>query len=370
MERDVSVSVLIVDDSAMMRNMIARIVDAADGLELDAKASNGLMALRRLETHRPDVIVLDLEMPEMNGIEFLKERKQRGIDIPVVILSSIARRGARITMEALGLGASDFILKPSGSNADELKHIEHQLVATLRAYGTRYQLSAGSGHRNLTTPGTRGRSPVLPKTPSTHRSDAIAAVAIGISTGGPQALRQVFHDLDPHLAAPVFVVQHMPAGFTGEFAESLNRLSSLEVKEAEAGDVPRPGRAFIAPGDRHMTVVKRRLAEIIALSDDPPMSGHRPSADVLFSSIAEVYGSAALAVIMTGMGRDGAEQIGAVRRAGGITVGQDEASSVVYGMPRVAAERGHLTAILPLDAVAGYINRTVGHGRHGDGRLE
>lgn len=343
----------------MMRSVVGRMIDGAEGLEVAGKASNGATALRRLETATPDVIVLDLEMPEMNGIEFLEERKRRGIGIPVIILSSVARRGARITMEALSLGAADFILKPSGTDAEELHRIEKQLVTTLRAYGRRYR---GSRSGAAPIPGVSSPERVVerPVRPSAEvRRGGVDAVAIGISTGGPHALRQVFGALDPSLRVPVFVVQHMPPGFTAEFAESLDRLSPLEVKEAASGDVVTPGRAFIAPGDRHMTVVRRRLAQVVELNTDPPVNGHRPSVDVLFSSVASTYGRRILAIIMTGMGKDGAESIGRIKEGGGLTVGQDEETCVVYGMPRVAAEHGYLDVVLPLGGIADYINRTV-----------
>lgn len=350
MTEEGKIAVLIVDDSALMRNVISMMIEADGGLRVEAKASNGAIALRKLETAKPDVIVLDLEMPEMSGIEFLKERRRREIDIPVIILSSIAHRGARITMEALSLGASDFILKPSGTDSGELRRIEQQLVSTLKAYGARYRRRSGEK-----TEPRRDRIDLH----APIRRAQVHAVAIGISTGGPNALRQLFQELDGSLPAPIFVVQHMPAGFTREFAESLNRISRLEVKEAEIGDVVRPGRAFIAPGDFHMTVERKRLAEVIELNQDSAMNGHRPSVDVLFSSIAKTYGSRTLAVIMTGMGKDGARSIGEIKQAGGITVGQDEESCVVYGMPRVAAQNGYLDEVLPLNSIAEFINRTV-----------
>jgi two-component system, chemotaxis family, protein-glutamate methylesterase/glutaminase len=340
------VSVLVVDDSALMRNVIASMIEKDPELRLEAKAANGAIALRKLESAKPDVIVLDLEMPVMTGLEFLEERRKRGIEIPVIILSSIASRGAKVTMEALALGASDFVTKPSGTDAGELPLVEQQLVALLKAFGRRHQ-------RSTTVP--VGRKIMSSSVAS--KGSPVQAVAIGISTGGPNALRKVFQELDPSLPVPVFVVQHMPAGFTREFAESLNRLSGLEVKEAETGDIARPGRAFIAPGDYHMTVVRRRLAVTIELNQEPLVQGHRPSADVLFSSMARIYGANSLAIIMTGMGRDGAAAIGDIRKAGGRTAAQDEESCVVYGMPRVAVENGHIDDVLPLEEVASYINR-------------
>lgn len=373
------ISVLVVDDSALMRNLISRIVDSTPGLRVADRAMNGMFALQKIPRCQPDVIVLDIEMPEMNGIEFLKERKRLGIEIPVVILSSVAKRGAQVTMEALSLGAADFITKPSGSVSSDIHTVASELARMLVAYGAQYQKEKGGEipHFDFSAPermfeprhaeakpaaspsaGGAARfdqsrpAPVLPA----HPPGPTEIVAIGISTGGPNALREVFARIDPELGKPVVVVQHMPAGFTEEFAASLDRICPLEVKEAADGDLLKPGRVLIAPGDRHVTVEKRPLAGIIRVNQEAQENGHRPSADVLFRSVAKEYGNRALAVIMTGMGRDGAKELGAVYREGGITLGQDEASSVVYGMPKVAFEMGHVMEQVPLDKMADKIS--------------
>jgi two-component system chemotaxis response regulator CheB len=324
------------------------------------------------------VIVLDLEMPEMDGIEFLKERKRLGIEIPVIILSSIARRGAQITMEALSLGASDFITKPSGSESEDIHVVEKTLVEMVRAYGSQYRRSHGlngvgttevlndrkprtaerMGEKNVfmaTVPENAAEPAVSP----VARKDAgpVEILAIGISTGGPNALRKVFAEIDPDFPLPVVVVQHMPAGFTTEFAKSLDRICPLEVKEAEEGDLLKTGRILICPGNYHIEVEKRRLAGVVRLNQKDTVNGHRPSADVLFASVAEQYGGRSIALIMTGMGRDGAREIGSIHRKGGITIGQDAASSIVYGMPRVAAEMGHVQHIVALEDIAETLNR-------------
>jgi two-component system chemotaxis response regulator CheB len=376
------IGVLIVDDSALMRNLISKMVESTPGLAVAEKAMNGIFALRKIPRVNPDVIVLDLEMPEMNGIEFLKERKRLGITIPVVILSSIARRGAETTMEALSLGASDFIQKPSDARNQDLRTVKDALTDMLLGYGGKYRQSEGkkmpsldytkkleAAHPNPAfTPEssfTRMKSmltslapaPVTPaKPPSPLRKPGkIEIIAIGISTGGPDALRFVFSKLDPDLKAPIVVVQHMPAGFTNEFAKSLDRVCPMEVKEAEEGDLIKTGRILIAQGNKHLEVERRSLAAVVHLSDAPLVSGHRPSADVLFASVAKAYTNHAMGVIMTGMGRDGAEQLGAIYREGGVTLGQDEASAVVYGMPRVAFELGHVMEQIPLDRMAAQI---------------
>ncbi|MCF7915454.1 MAG: chemotaxis response regulator protein-glutamate methylesterase [Spirochaetaceae bacterium] len=381
------ISVVVCDDSALMRNLVGKMVENADGLVLAGKAMNGRFLLQKLPRLQPDVIVLDLEMPDMNGIEFLKERKARGIEIPVIILSSIARRGAQVTMEALSLGASDFIPKPSGSISEDIHVVEKQLVELLRGYGQKYRRKAGP--RGDGSSGATAAPPKEPAPPPRESSGGAAAdtaappkavkvkleptaapvpraeagpveiLALGISTGGPNALRQVFAHLSPDLAVPIVVVQHMPAGFTTEFAKSLDRICPLEVKEAADGDILKAGRILICPGNYHIAVEKRRLAGVVRLSQDDLVNGHRPSADVLFASVAAQYAGRSMGVIMTGMGRDGAREIGSIHRKGGITLGQDEESSIVYGMPKVAAEMGHVQYIVALKDMASTISRLV-----------
>lgn len=364
------ISVLIVDDSALMRNIISKIVVAAPGLAVADKAMNGVFALQKIPRCDPDVIVLDIEMPEMNGIEFLKERKRLGLEIPVIVLSSVAKEGAEVTIEALGLGAADFITKPSGSVSADLHTVAGELTRLLLAYGSQYQKRKGKAPPRydfeaperlfepapfLEAKAAKARAVREPPVPL-RQPGPIELIAIGISTGGPNALREVFSRIDADLPQPVVVVQHMPPGFTEEFAKSLDKICPLEVKEAAEGDLLKPGRVLIAPGDKHILVEKRSLGAVARLSDAPLMNGHRPSADVLFESVARAYGNRAMGVIMTGMGRDGAQELGSIFREGGITLGQDEASSVVYGMPKVAFELGHLTRQVSLAEMADTIS--------------
>ncbi|GAB1431405.1 chemotaxis response regulator protein-glutamate methylesterase [Spirochaetota bacterium] len=367
------ISVMVVDDSALMRNLISKIVDSTPGLKTVDKAMNGLFALQKIPRSNPDIIVLDIEMPEMNGIEFLKERKRLGIDIPVVVLSSVAKSGAQITMEALALGASDFITKPSGSVSSDIHTVAAELARMLVAYGSKYLKEKGkeAPKYSFELPERMFDAPVqerkvfkpeiAPKAALRPRRSPAATeiVAIGISTGGPNALREVFAKIDPKLACPVVVVQHMPAGFTEEFAASLNRICPLEVKEAANGDLLKPGRVLIAPGDWHMEVEKRSLAGMVRLHQEASENGHRPSVDVLFRSVAREYGNRALAVIMTGMGKDGARELGNIYLEGGLTLGQDESSSVVYGMPKVAYEMGNVEEQVSLSRMADRISELV-----------
>lgn len=368
-----TVSVLVVDDSALMRNLISKIIENAPGLEMAGTAMNGVFALQKIERLQPDVIVLDLEMPQMDGIGFLEQRRTRAIDIPVVVLSSIAHKGAHITMEAISLGASDFLLKPSGSVSDDIHSIATQLTEMLRGYGREYRRrkgrstaeapmaehpAAAAGASAVRTVAPTDAAPLIVEPVAAEAAPAqTEIIAIGISTGGPNALRKVFAALDDDLPVPVVVVQHMPAGFTAEFARSLDRICPLEVKEAEEGDLLKPGRILIAPGNRHMRLERKSLAGVVRLGDGEPCNGHRPSVDILFASLAQHYANRALAVIMTGMGRDGAVELGLVRRRGGITIGQDASSCVVYGMPRVAFELGHVTQQVALHQMAETICR-------------
>lgn len=396
-ENDDRIRVLVVDDSALMRNLIGKIIEHQPDLHLVGKAMDGEFALQKIASLTPDVVVSDIEMPRMNGIEFLEERRRRGIDVPVIILSSLARRGARITMDALSLGASDFILKPTGPGGPDVSSVADELTAKVRAYGKTYRREGGrrtqaapsrptqdapergqpgetperpqyggqsrlqtdARYQGLQPPQTAsaGSAPVAAAVPI--RAGEVALVAIGISTGGPNALRQVFAHIPADIGVPFLVVQHMPPGFTEEFAASLDRICSLEVREARSGDVLQPGRVLIAPGDYHISVEGRRLATVIQATSDPPENGHRPSAAVLFRTAAATFGHRVLGVIMTGMGRDGAEALGDIYRAGGRTLGQDGATSVVYGMPRVAHELGFVRRQVPLEEMAGAIAEEV-----------
>jgi len=356
----------------MMRNLIGHMVEDTPGLVIAEKAMNGLFALQKIPRVNPDIIILDLEMPEMNGIEFLQERKKQGIKIPVIILSSIAEKGAKITMEALALGASDFIQKPSGSVSMDIHTVHDALIPMLLGYGSAYRRSQG---KRVLSPEEYTKKPAPQEIKpqdliSQFRMSYVPAakpaqppsqlrkpgktdiIAIGISTGGPDALRVVFGNLDRDLAVPIVVVQHMPPGFTNEFAKSLARICPLEVKEAEEGDAIKSGRILIAQGNKHLEVERKGTGSIVRLSNSPLVSGHRPSADVLFASVALSYQNHALGVIMTGMGRDGAAQLGTIYKEGGMTLGQDEKTSVVYGMPRVAYELGNVMEQVPLDKMA------------------
>ena len=397
------IKVLVVDDSAFMRNIITKVIESTPGLLAVGKAMNGKFALEKIPLVTPDIIILDIEMPEMNGIEFLKERKRLNIDIPVIVLSSIAQEGASVTMQCLALGASDFLTKPS-VGASDLGDLAKNLSELLLSYGGQYKRTKSFQQKRTLLQNKNDSTSVVDKNREISSSFAekrptsisvsgeklhsnidssnrpfsfsnnqekkeieeirpyrepgkIEVIAIGISTGGPNALREVFAKIDPNLTQPILVVQHMPAGFTAEFANSLNQICPLEVKEAKDGDLLKPGRILIAPGSMHMYVEKRSLATIVRLSDAPLCNGHRPSVDVLFESVAKCFQNRALGVIMTGMGKDGAAQLAEMRREGAWTLGQDEESSIVYGMPKVAYEYGGVQRQVSLSDMADAISK-------------
>jgi len=328
-----------------MRNLIRRMLDADEGIKVVGTAMNGQFALRKTVALNPDVIVLDLEMPELDGVGFLEKRKENNWDVPVVILSAVAKKGAEVTMRALSLGASDFVTKPSGGTAESNQETAAQLISMVKGYGGTYQRSKEQiiYRKDISKPEPAPHTALKPAVPpASGKKQRIAdwpevkperqpappeIIAIGISTGGPNALRQVFAEISENLKVPIVVVQHMPAGFTREFANSLDKICPLEVKEAAEGDIVKPGRILIAPGDRHLKVEKKPLATVAHVEDSENVNGHKPSAGVLFDSIAEQYGNAALAIIMTGMGKDGSREIGRIYQKGSTTLAQDEESS-------------------------------------------
>ena len=384
-----TLNVQICDDSALMRNLVSRIINDIPGMQVVGKAMNGKMLLDEIPFIKPDVVLLDIEMPVMTGVEFLEERKKLKWDIPVVILSSVATKGAPVTVKCLELGAMDFITKPGGSVTTEVVDVKELIVEKIASYGGAYARrkgkripsadfflrsikmreaekfvakQKGTGEVQVPLePLLSGWKKPVKKEPVVikplREGGKIEVIAIGISTGGPNALRDVFKLIDPHLRQPVLVVQHMPAGFTAEFARSLNRICPLEVCEAQDEMPVLGGHVYIAPGNYHIIVEDHFSGKVIRTTQSEQRNGHRPSADVLFESIASVYKNNALGVIMTGMGRDGAAQLAEMRRQGAWTLGQDEASSIVYGMPRVGWELGGVQKQVSLMQMADEISR-------------
>ncbi len=335
------VRVLVVDDSALMRKLIPQILQADSSIQVVGTAMDGNFGLKKIEELQPQVVTLDLEMPGMGGLDMLKEIMRR-YRIPVIVVSSHSTQGASVTLQALSLGAFDFVAKPNDVSA-RMPQIAEELIGKIKAAAQ----SRGVKVRPIGAPAAPGNKAQLDakRTPT-------KVIAIGVSTGGPQALHYVFSQLPADFPATILVVQHMPEGFTEMFARRLDEICAIRVKEAQSGDVLLSGRALICPGSRHLKVKRLPLGDVAVLSDEPRVNGHRPSADVLFKSLAEEFGSKGLAVLMTGMGEDGAQGLGVVKAAGGMTVAQNEESCVVYGMPKAAIDRGYAIRVVGLDVLA------------------
>jgi len=344
--------VLVVDDSALMRKLVSEILHDA-GVEVVATARDGLDGLEKLLALEPDAVTLDLEMPRMGGIEFLREAMRRR-PTPIVVLSSLTDASAAATIECLELGAFECLHKPSGAISVDIARIGAAIVRTVQAAARtdRSRLRAGR-------PEARGRRAASPP-PATAAPRPLGAgdaiLAIASSTGGPAALQQVVPLLPADLPAAVVVVQHLPVGFTKSLAASLDRNSALAVTEAAPGEALRTGAVLVAPAGQHTVFDARGYAR---MTDDPPIHGVRPAADVTLLSLAERFGRRVVAVVLTGMGKDGAAGAKAVRAAGGHVIAQDEATSVVYGMPKAAFDNGAANAVLPLDKIAAAADRAV-----------
>jgi two-component system chemotaxis response regulator CheB len=334
--------VLVVDDSALMRKLIPRIVGRCSSIQVVGTAMDGAFALAKIEELKPAVITLDLEMPRMDGIETLREirRKHR---IPVIVVSAHTTEGASTTFKALAMGAFDFVAKPADAASMRMDEIGAELIAKIKvaAHAAMVEPPAPA-MRELKRPAKQARGTTAPT----------KIVAIGISTGGPNSLEYVLSQLPADFPGAIVVVQHMPEGFTAMFARRLNESCAIEVKEAQSGDLLVAGRALICPGNRHIRVRRMPLGEVVVLSEEERVNGHRPSVEVLFHSVAQEAGRRAIAVLMTGMGEDGAEAMGRVKQAGGLTVAQSADSCVVFGMPKAAIERGHATRVVSLEAMA------------------
>lgn len=348
------VRVLVVDDSALMRKVIPQILQTDNSIQVVGTAIDGNFGLKKIDELRPQVITLDLEMPGMGGLDMLKEimRKHR---LPVIVVSSHSTEGASVTLKALSLGAFDFVAKPTDVST-RMQEIARELISKIKAAAQSRGIQIQQGI-DLPLPTARPRNkPGAPKEPT-------KVVAIGISTGGPQSLQYLLAQFPADFPGSIVVVQHMPEGFTEMFARRLDECCSLNVKEAQSGDMLIAGRVLICPGSRHIKVKKLPLGDIAILSDDPRVNGHRPSADVMFKSVAEEFGSRAVGILMTGMGEDGATGLGQIKAAGGITVAQGEQSCIVFGMPKAAIERGHAMRVVELDAMANTIQALCRSGR-------
>lgn len=348
------VKVLVADDSAFMRTALTRMIESEPAFRVVGSAQTGSEALEKIPVLKPDVVTLDVEMPGLNGIETLKRIMQE-FPLPVIMVSSLTQEGAETTLDALDLGAFDYLPKQRSFVSLDIVKIRDDLVAKIRA--------ASESKIRLRKPVAKvfqqDRRPGPVTTHTVHHA-VPGIVALGTSTGGPKALQEILPLLPGDLPIGILVVQHMPKGFTGPFARRLDNLCKVSVREAKMGEPIEPGTVYIAPAGQHMTVSRRSASKYgIHLSDAPLNKLHVPSVDVMMLSVAEAYRSLAMGVIMTGMGADGAQGMDAIRKAGGLTVGQDEASCTVYGMPRSCAEMGVLQTVVSLSQIPDQILQAV-----------
>jgi len=347
--------VLVVDDSVVIRRMLTTAIDADPALRVVGTASNGRLALARLQSSPCDLVTLDVEMPEMTGLEALLEIRRAYPSLPVLMCSSLTERGASATLEALARGANDYIAKPTSSSSASFST---ELVEKLKALGRAV--------RRTVEPAPLVQRP--PLVPQRQRAvEPAAAIAIGVSTGGPNALAEVIPRLPANLAAPVFIVQHMPPVFTKMLADRLSRVSAIPVVEARHGDEVKDGCAYVAPGDWHMVVAREGGRVKLSLNQEPPENSCRPAVDPLFRSFAATYGATGLGVILTGMGKDGLYGCESLRAAGGRVLAQDEATAVVWGMPGIVVAAGLAEEIVPLSDMANAICRRARLNRVGKG---
>ena len=344
------IRVMIVDDSALVRRIASDILTSDPEIQVVATAAQAEFALQKLEKERPDVITLDMEMPGMGGLEAIR-RIMAAHPTPIVVLSAHAQKGAELTLQALDLGAVDFVLKPSNSLSGGIPAIAKELIEKVKN-ASRVVFAGGAPREPL--PPLVPEAPVRVAPPSREGAE-YELVAIGTSTGGPVALKTVLTMLSGDLPVGIVVVQHMPPVFTNAFAERLNACCRVAVKEAENGDPILPGRVLLAPGNWHMTVSRFGTEPRVLLHQEENVNGHRPSVDVLMHSVAMEYGGRAIGVIMTGMGKDGAEGLHELRKRGGHVIAQDKESSVIYGMNKEVVQNGDAHEVIPVDVIAARI---------------
>lgn len=367
--------VLVVDDTIVYRKAVSDIIEEIPGVELAGVAHNGKIAMAKIKTLKPDILTLDIEMPQMNGIEVLAELKKHYPEVGAIMLSTLTDEGSHMTMKALDLGAFDFILKPQSKNQIEgKKEIRAALEPVLKAFKNSRNRRGSKSARTTVTRSMPDHNPKPTTTVARTRplrplgSGRPAAskgrseiVTIGISTGGPNALSQMMPKLPGNLGVPILIVQHMPPVFTKSLAASLDKKCAISVKEAENGENILPNVAYIAPGGKQMKLVAGTdgTHRRIKITDDPPENSCKPSVDYLFRSVGDYYVGRTTAVIMTGMGSDGTKGLAILKDKSAYIIGQDEATCVVYGMPKTPAELGYLDTVVPLHKIADEIVRSV-----------
>jgi two-component system chemotaxis response regulator CheB len=339
------INVLVVDDSVVIRRLVTTVLEGDPDITVVGTAASGRIAITKLSQVAPDCVTLDMEMPDLDGLGTLRELRRTHPRLPVIMFSTLTERGAGATLDALALGANDYVCKPAnvGSVPEAIASVRDQLVPKIKALCP--QLLGAP-------PAVRRRAPSVPAQSGGAPGGRIDVLTIGSSTGGPDALSTVLTQLPASFPVPVVIVQHMPPVFTRMFAQRLDGKCALSVKEAEHGDVVVPGRVLIAPGDKHLELTRVGTSVVTQLTSGPPEHFCRPAVDVLFRSVAQVYGGSTLAVVLTGMGSDGARGAEVLRGAGAEVVAQDEASSVVWGMPGAVVGAGLAHRVLPLSQVA------------------
>ncbi len=353
--------VLVVDDAMLIRRMVTDVLAADPMIEVVGEAPNGKVALQKIMQLSPDLVTLDVEMPEMDGISTLKEIRKAHPRLPVIMFSALTERGAADTLEALHHGASDYVTKPASAagRAGAQQRILEDLVPKIKSLCRIGPAQSASAKRE---PGGPPSSRVMALR-SIGPAVTADVVVIGASTGGPAALADVLSQLPADFPAPILLVQHMPQMFTRFLAERLNSQTPMTVIEAADGSTLEPGMVYVAPGDFHLTVRRSQGSIVTALDQEPPQSSHRPAVDALFRSVAQVYGPRALGVVLTGMGQDALRGCEEISRSGGRVIAQDEATSVVWEMPSVVVNAGLANAVLPVGQIAAELQRrTVRHG--------
>jgi two-component system, chemotaxis family, protein-glutamate methylesterase/glutaminase len=344
------IRVLIVDDAVVIRRLVGDVLGSDPEIEVVGTAANGRIALQKISQCNPDVVTMDVEMPDMNGIETVRELRKTWPRLPVIMFSTLTERGGTATLDALEAGASDYVTKPAnvGSVTAGLEAVRRDLIPKIKALAGRVSLPPAA----VALPAAR-----TPVVPLPRAAGGIDILTIGVSTGGPNALAAMLPSLPKTLPVPVVIVQHMPPMFTRLLAERLNAQCGLDVLEGQAGQPVVPGRIYIAPGDYHMVVTRQGTRHVLALNQAPPENSCRPAVDVLFRSVVEHFGARTLGVILTGMGQDGLRGCELIREAGGQVLAQDESTSVVWGMPGFVARAGLADRVLPLDMIAAEITK-------------
>ncbi|MBQ9526994.1 MAG: chemotaxis response regulator protein-glutamate methylesterase [Fretibacterium sp.] len=354
--RSGKIKVLVVDDSALMRQLIGDILTADPRIQVVGTARDGRDALNQIKTLRPDVVTMDVEMPNMDGLKALEEI-MKTCPMPVIMVSSVTQEGAEVTLKALSLGCVDFVPKPSGSISLNIRDVGRDIVEKVVAASTAHVRSSGSvfSPKAAVLPKASDFRRMTPPTPSRRKE----IVAIASSTGGPMALNELIPKLPGNFPVPIVITQHMPKEFTPSFSQRLNSASALEVVEGFEGLTLKPGRVVIAPGGKHLVLKRRNGAVVCDLSDAPPELSVKPAANIMFRSVGEQYGGNVLCVILTGMGRDGTDGAIPLHKQGAYVIAESQKTCVVYGMPKAAVEAGIVDEVLPLNEIPEAMVRNV-----------